>query len=240
MKSLKLLIASAVIASVATFWSCRDESLNPVPAWETAVHGNSTMGFTADVPYTKTVTIQTISLPKKDSSYLGSFKKNWIDSFSLSDISKKIRFNHNWQTNDNANTVSKIDFYVYWDEAYVDKDKNDRTARHGGFIFDDPGKLLKSVTPKGNRESVEYTVSLSEIYNLYKDAQFDYKDGKGTVKVIDGVVRTPTNPFTKKDAFKIRWALTTADGRVFENWNPDICGGTVPGLSCQLNLPTKK
>jgi hypothetical protein len=239
MKGIKLFIASALIAGVATFWSCRDESLNPVPAWETAVHGEGAIGFNKDVSYQ--IVKKTKTKDGKDSSYVATEKKNWIDSMSLSDLTKTARFNHNWKSNDKLNTVTKVEFYVYWDEAYKDKDANDRVARHGGFIFEDPGKLLKSnSTPKASRDNVEYTVSLSEIYNLYKNAEFDYKDGKGKVKVIDGTVRTEAKPFTSKDAFFIRWVLTTADGRVFQEWNPDICGGTVPGLNCQLALPTKK
>lgn len=238
MKAIKLFIALGFITSLA-LWSCRNEELNPVPAWETGVHGDAKISFTPDVPYEIVVKTKTISKPEKDSFYVKKEKKNWIDSMSFNDLAKTARFTHAWNSVDKLNTVTKIDFYVYWDEAYTDKNKNPRTARHGGFIFEDPGKLLKSVTPKGNREYTEYTVSLSEIYNLYKDAKFDYKDDKGLVNVIDGTVRTAAKPFNKNDKFTIRWALTTADGRLFENWNPDICAGTVPGLTCSIVIPSK-
>lgn len=239
MKAIKLFIALGFISSLALWSSCANEELNPVPAWETAVHGDAKIVVTPNVAYDIVVKTKTISKPEKDSFFVQTNKKTWIDSMSLNDLSKTARFTHNWNSVDKLNTVTKIDFYVYWDEAYTDKNKNPRTARHGGFIFEDPGKLFKSVTPKGNREEVEYTISLSEIYNLYKDAKFDYLDGKGTVSVIDGTVRTASKPFTKNDKFTIRWALTTTDGRIFEVWNPDICTGTVPGLTCSLVIPTK-
>ncbi len=204
MKSLKLLFTAAFIASVATFWSCRDESLNPVPAWETAVHG---FGELVDA------------------------------NFNSTDINKTVKFKHLWQSNDKQNTVSKIDFYVYWDEFYVDLNGNDRRARHGGFVFSDPGKLFKTVTsPKGNRESADYSITLNEILNLYKGTKFDYKDGRGEVEVLKNPGRTDATPFTAKDVFHIRWRLTTADGRTFEIWNPDICEDVIPGLNCQMEV----
>jgi hypothetical protein len=236
MKAIKLIFSLALLSSFM-LWSCRDESLNPVPAWETAVHGDAALGFTKDVPYSIVVKTKTKD-GKNDSSYVANLKKNWLDSINTKDLNAPVRFTHNWNSVDKLNTVTKIDFYVYWDEKYIDKNGNPRVARHGGFVFDDPGKLLKSVTsPKGNRESVEYSITGADIYNLYKDATFDY--GKGKVNVIDGTVRTTSAPFNKNDAFTIRWALTTADGRVFEVWNPDICAGTIPGLSCQLGVAVK-
>jgi hypothetical protein len=235
MKAIKLIFGAALISSFM-LWSCRDESLNPVPAWETGVHGYTTLGFTPDVPYSKVIKTKTKD-GKKDSTYIANLKADSDDSLNTKDLNKAARFYHNWQSNDKLNTVTKIDFYVYWDEFYVDINGNDRRARHGGFVFDDPGKLFKTVTsPKGNREAAEYTLTLNEILNLYKGTKFDYNDGKGIVEVLKNPGRTDAAPFTEKDVFHIRWKLTTADGRTFENWNPDICEDVIPGLNCQAHI----
>jgi hypothetical protein len=212
MKAIKLFLFFAIGALF--LFSCRDESLNPVPKWETGVHGYGATAKTA--------------VSKKDT----------LVEFSQKDVNKPIWFSHYWQSLDNKNTVAKIEFFVYWNEYYVDENGNSKTAPHGGTIFSDPGKLFKTVTaPKGNREVENHALTQAEIYNLYKDAKFDYKDGKGTVAVFDGKNRTAAKPFNDNDEFLIRWKLTAADGRVFEVWGPDsICAGEVLGANCEVDF----
>jgi hypothetical protein len=207
MKQIKLSLFFAVAIGALFLFACRDESLNPVPKWETGVHGYGT--FTQN------------AISKKDT----------LNNFLVANPTQAVTFNHFWESLDKQNTVTKIDFYVYWNENYTDANGNDKVARHGGYVFDDPGKLWKTVTtPAIGHENAKYSITQAEIAALY--SAIVPKDATG---------RTATNPFTKKDNFSIRWVLTAADGRVFERWDPTaICGGIeVAGANCEVKFAVK-
>jgi hypothetical protein len=228
MKSLKFPII-ILVTSILAFVACRDESVNPVPAWETALHGFGSAGFTKDSAYT----IQSKTKSKidgKDSFFIEKKIKNWVDTLLTSKPTRPYRFDHYWQSLDKLNTATKVEFFVYWDENYVDANGNSKVKRHGGYIFDEPGKLFKTISsPKESRGVENLKITQTEIADLYKSSPAQNTTG-----------RTATNPFTKRDVFHIRWAITAADGRKFERWDPTgICVGEVLGANCQLDIPVK-
>ncbi len=241
MKSLKYSIFIVFALSIAAIYSCKDESLNPVPGWDSAPHGFGSIA-TTDSTYSITVKGKTISLPVKDSSWVGKVKKAWVDSFSSTNPTRSVRLKHYWQSLDKKTTVSEIKFFVYWDEAYTDKNNDARTARHAGFIYDSPGKLLKTVSsPDGDYKTVIHNISTGDLYNLFKDAQFDYGKGAGKGNVIDGTVRTAAKPFTPKDKFFVRWEFKLADGRLIDRWgSTNICAGEVAGANCVTEFYVSK
>lgn len=191
MKSLKFL-GSFCFAMAFVLFACKDEALNPVPAWEYGLHG------------------------------FGVTTKN----LSATDVNAAAEFTHYWQSLDGKLTATDIKMYVYWDESYVDASKNTRTARHAGFVFDEPGRLLKTATVKANREVTTYTVTQAELSNLFKD-----------IKPINA--RTADKPFTKDDKFTIRWVIVASDGRVFDRWGESICVGEVAGANCTTAITVK-
>ncbi len=90
-----------LLAVVFLMASCKDESLVPVPDWETAVHG-----------YAKLTAASPIN-------------------FAPSDKTKAIDVDYQWVSIDGFNTVNKIDLFVRFNESYKDKEGNPRVAAHG-------------------------------------------------------------------------------------------------------------
>ncbi len=146
-----------------------------------------------------------------------------------------------WNSIEGANTANRIEFYAFFDEAYEDNEGNDRTAQHGGDYFDyttTRGKLFKVVEGgeiPANRKDITFSVTQNDIYQLYKDATYDY--GDGSVKVFENPEkpdRSPDNPFVAGDKFRLGWIIYTADDRKFDAWSPSICAAEFPNSSCYV------
>lgn len=182
---------------------CRDESLNPVPMWEYAVHG---FGVFDNGGTTK---------PALTANYAKNFPATNQDAATAT-VPLKVR----WVSLDNKLTVSKIEVYIEMIEYYKDADLNDKSASLGK-------KLVKTIaSPAGNRQWNNFTISASEVYNLYKDATVTY-DKVNAVKVFEN----PANPrpkgtwFNGTEDFVVTWVLTTPDGKIFNKFNEDsVCG----------------
>lgn len=207
MKKFKIfsLTLGALLAAVT---SCKDDSLVVVPEWESAVHG------------------------------LGVFNEATDDvNFIKGDPSVDLSFDLSWNSIDKKNEVTKIDIFVVFNESYTDPEGIPKTAKHGG----DQGKLLltlEGAEVPANKEVTTFNVSQADVYAIYTGATWDY----------DGVPGTPASPvwgagsirpdrntadykFVDGDSFQLRWAFTTADGRVFDKWSPSVCN-EFPGASC--------
>lgn len=201
-----------LLAVVFLVSSCKDESLIPVPDWETAVHG-----------YAKLTAASAVN-------------------FAVGDKSKVIDIDYQWVSIDGANTVTKIDLFVIFNESYKDKEGNPRVAAHGL-------KKLRSIEGSavlGNRQNVNFKISQDDIFALYKDAKFNY--GNGEIAVFSDAARTAAAPFKTTDSFRLSWGLTTADGRYFDSWSTTMCtefqtytGAKVNngGFNCFVNWATK-
>lgn len=143
-----------------------------------------------------------------------------------------------WISIDSKLTVTKIDLYVLFNEPFTDPDGNPATAKHGG----DGGKLFASYSGSeipANRTNFNIPVSQDDLYQLYKDATFDYDKDESTPATPvfanpDAPDREPSNPFVKGDALQLIWVFTTDDGRVFSNWAPSVCN-EFPGANCAIN-----
>ena len=200
----KLSFFSVLFCIMALFSSCRDESLNPVPTWGTALQAWGRDPVENDL-----------------SGLLPSFKA------TNGTLATNMRFLYN-AVNGKVN-CTKVEFYVNFNEAYLDKAGLLAVAQHGGVWRSSRGKLFKTLTAAElkNRTDVTFAIKPADIYALFKDNTFDYGDGKGKVKVFAQNGRTAALPFTTNDGFEIMWVLYGDDGKVYENWSNSVCNGEV-------------
>jgi hypothetical protein len=155
-------------------------------------------------------------------------------TFSLTDAAAPVNFKWRWVSIDKANTVNKVEFFIYFDEPFKDKDGNPKTAKHGGVAGETYTKLWKTVTtPAANFGYTDFAITQADVYNIYKANKFDYGDGKGSVDVFSRSGRTAAKPFIAGDKFIVRWVLYTADNRKFDSWTTAVCGDFV-GANCDL------
>lgn len=207
MNRIKLLVLALIMVAFA---GCRDEDLNPIPVYETAVHG------------------------------WGRFDAASARNFVYADVSKNIDIQFQWNAIDGIQSVNKIEFYAFFDEAYKDPDGNDRIARHAGQFLaaNGGGKPFKTVQGSdipANRTDMKFSVTQTDLYKLFKDAKFNY--GKGEVPVYanpDRVDRTAATPFVSGDQLEVSWILYTNDGRKFDFWSRSICSEEFPKSSCSV------
>ncbi|MBL7791844.1 MAG: hypothetical protein JNK77_05960 [Saprospiraceae bacterium] len=190
MKKLKIFYLALAAALLLPFSSCKDEDTNPVPDYETAVHG------------------------------YGKLTANSAGNFQLGDQSKVINMDFQWVSIDSKNTVTRIEIYITYTEGYEDQEGNPRVANHGTKLY----KLYEGGQVPANRTNLNFSIAQADVYNLFKEAAFDYGDGAGSVSVFSKSPRTLADPFYSVDKFSVSWALTTADGRYFDSWSDSICG----------------
>jgi hypothetical protein len=193
-----------VLLSVLVVFSCTDEDLVPEPVPETAVHG-----------YIERTTA--------------------IENFLYDDMDQGLDFNFSWVSVDSKNTVTKIEFYVSFNEVYSDFEGGAKTASHKEYLF----KTIDN--PKGNRETEAFSMDQAALYALYKDDTFAYDitDGADAAQAVFGFSQklnrdAASSPWVDGDSFRIRWVMTTADGRTFDTWNDSICL-EFPGANCTFS-----
>ncbi|MCB9080321.1 MAG: hypothetical protein H6555_01250 [Lewinellaceae bacterium] len=153
-------------------------------------------------------------------------------SFLFRNMTTPINLELQWISIDQLNTVTKMEVFVNFRESYVDAEGNPRTANHG---------TKKIVTIEGsavpaNRTYTGFTISPTAVYEAFKDAKFDYGDGKGSVSVFSNTFkpdRRASARFTPDDSFSMTWAFTTADGRYFDSWSDSVCS-EFPGANCTI------
>lgn len=172
-------------------------------------------------------------LPEFETAVTAFADYKTIKSFAIADAAKVVPFTYRWVSVDNLNSVSKIEFFVTLYEDYVDKEGNPRTAVHGTKSF----KILEGGAVPANRVFADVNVAAADVYNLFKDAAFDYGKGGGKGAVFAQNGRTPAKQFTGNDFAEISWYITTADGRKFTEWSPAICSGSIIGANCALGFP---
>jgi hypothetical protein len=193
----------ALLCSVflITFFSCKDESLQVIPEWGTGVNTYATL------------------------------KTGASSSFISGNATIPVDVNFRWISIDGTNTVTKVEFFLLFNEGYVDAEGNPKTVRHGGTA----GKLWKTIEGSAvpaNRTDVLNTISQADVYALYKDNTYNYCGT--TVSVFNNPIkpgRTPAAPFLAGDTFSLKWTVYTADGRKFDSWSPSVCT-EFPGSNC--------
>ena len=218
---MKKIIGSTIIASLfLAFSACRDESLNPVPAWESGVHAYTVFDgilFNGNVL-------------ERPQPYEVEGARNFPRAVQGS---ARINFKIRWVSLDKKLKVDKIDIYVRMLEAYNDPDGNPVVADLSG---NGKGKLLTTITaPAENRVWNTFSITPDQVFNLYQAATVKY-DKVNAVNVF----RNPARPRpvgarfrprertgygdVEADKFIITWSLRTTDGSVFSTWNFDgIC-----------------
>lgn len=204
MKQIKIytLILAGLLGAIT---SCKDDSIELVPAWESAVHGYS------------------------------DFAEGSAQNFVFNDPTTPINVDLQWISIDGRADVSKIDVYVLVNETYVDPtDGNTKVAQHGGDEGRLLTSFEGSAVP-ASRVPLTFSLDQAAVYNLYQDAQFDYGNGAVPVFANpDKPERDAVNRFTPEDQIVVRWDFTTADGRVFSKWGPSVCT-EFPGANCELS-----
>lgn len=155
--------------------------------------------------------------------------------FSYNDPTIDLDMELQWISIDSKATVNRIEVFALFNEAYIDLDGNPKVASHGG----EDGKsilVLEGSEVPANRTPFNLSVSQSQLYELYKEATFDY--GNGEVSVFENPDKPQRNDeqrFMWDDALQIRWEFTTADGRVFDAWGVSVCT-EFPGANCQIDF----
>ncbi len=166
---------------------------------------------------------------------LAAFATGSAKNYAVSDMATGVKFDLQWISIDSKNTVTKIEVFVNYSEKYIDPEKNPRTANHGTKRV----VLVEGSNVPANRKPTSFTITPQQVYDLFKDAQFDY--GKGKVGVFSNPAtpgRTAAARFTTNDLFKITWAFTTADGRYFDTWSDSVCL-EFPGANCKQEWGVK-
>lgn len=232
-KILSLITLAGMLVSMS---ACRDESLNPVPAWEYAVHGFLVWDGVA-------FNGKPLSRPQPyEVDYTRNFTPANTDN---SKVNMKIR----WVSLDNKLTVNKVEIYVRMVEYYNDPEGNPKTADLSG---NGKGRLYSTLTAGSNRQYTNFSIEASKVYELYKNATVKY-DKVNAVPVFNNPARPRPagNRFRTdetagygdvfSDDFIVTFKLYTADGKVFETWEPSsICGDPTPvseaNSNCQLTF----
>ena len=231
MKKINKIAVLSLLLGVGVMMSCKDESLDPNLTPEGNANGFGTFlvgGKPQKDPF---------DLTKGQTLRLGS------DFLTVKPGFTSVPATISWSSFDKKVTVNKIEIFVKLDEAYVDKDGNKVVAMHGG-----EGKLLTTITPAGMYEANNFTIDASKVYELLKDAKFDYDDGKGEVNVFaKDTLRTAASPFLGNrdvpfrnrvisiggDDIEITWKLYGENGLVYQSWSPSVCEEFV-GANCRI------
>ena len=231
MKNINKIATLALLLSVGVMMSCEDPDLSPNLTPEGNANGFGTFlvgGKPQKDPF---------DLTKGQTLKLGS------DFFTVKPGFTTVPATISWSSFDKKVKVNKIELYVKLSEAYVDKDGNKVVAQHGG-----EGKLLTTITPAAMYEPNNFTIDAAKVYDLLKDSQFDYGDGKGKVNVFtSNPKRTAASPFLGNrdvpfrnrvisiggDDVEITWKLYGENGLVYKSWSPSVCEEFV-GANCRI------
>jgi len=207
---------------LVTILSCKDESLNPIPVWEPGVRGwgHGPVVVTAG------------------DKFAG-------ENFSATDLAKVSPIKFRWISHDGKITINKVEFYFFFDEIYKDRDGNFPTVRHAGsYGGGEGGKLWKTIEGSAlgaNDVDIDLSVSQADVYNVFKDATYDYKGDPaiGAVKVFENperTKRTAAAPFiadgARSDKFRISWKLYATNGRVYDSFGDGVCAEELPLGNC--------
>ena len=203
----------ALVMLAVGLGSCRDEALSPYVDPLPGVNGfaainEATSDFGKLLPSPSAPPVNTTSF---------SYSK-WVSSGSP--------FIFRWFSFDKKITITKVEFYAYFSEPYTDADGNPAVANHGGAT-PTGGKLIPALTLSNleNGKKTTVNVTAAQVYDLYKDAEFDYNGDKVKEKVFANAKRTVNRRFLPTDNVLIRWKLYAADGTVYRSWSPSIESG---------------
>ena len=227
----KLLSLFLLAGMLVSFTACTDETLNPLPGWDYSVHGYNIFDGIA-FNGVKTARPQ-------------PYERDYSKNFSVTgQDASKVPFKIRWVSLDNKLTVNKIEIYVRMLEYYNDPEGNPKTADLSG---NGKGKLYTTLTPAGNRQWTSYTIDANKVYELYKNATVKYNKVTAVPVFSNPSRPRPAGAYFRvgetakygdvaADDFVVTWKLYTADGKVFDTFNPDsICGDPTPVSEANSN-----
>ena len=199
----------ALVLLAVGLGSCRDEALSPYVDPLPGVNGFAAINE-ATSDFGK-------AFPGKPINSIGLSYSKWVSGGSP--------FIFRWFSFDKKVAITKVEFYAYFSEPYTDADGNPAVANHGG-VTPAGGKLIPALTLSNleNGKKTTVTVTMAQIYDLYKDAEFDYNGDKVKEKVF-AATRPAAARFLADDVVLIRWKLYTADGTMYRSWSPSIESG---------------
>jgi hypothetical protein len=249
----KILGILVILTTLISVNGCRDESLNPVPVWESAVHG-----------YT---IFDGIAFNGNINSRPQPYEVNNALNFpKATQAAATIPFKIRWVSLDNKLTVNKIEIYVRVVESYNDKDGNPKVSDWSNpkgasttYQAGGSGKLIATIaTPAANRAWNTFSITPQQVYDAYKATAVNY--GSGDVNVFSnpgrprpaGAYFRPAEKGTNagltadvaSDNFVVSWVLYTSDGGKFNVWEPSSICGDVTAVSeadsnCSLSFIVK-
>ena len=233
----KILSLTIITSLLLAFSACRDESLNPLPTFLPGVHAFTFFGGIAFNG----------NLLSRPQPYERANARNFPKA---AQNSAKVDFKTRWVSLDNKLTVNKIEIYVRMLESYNDPDGNPKVA---DLSENGKGKLITTISaPAANRQWNNFSITPQQIFDAYKNATVAYN--KVTkVNVFSNPARPrPANAWLRpaetatygavaSDSFVVTWILYTADGQVFNTWNPDsVCADPTSvseaNSNCQLSF----
>lgn len=222
----KIFSIGFALSLLLLFEACRDESLNPVPEFEPAVHGFLIFD---GVPFDGKIN-------NRPQPYERDYAKNFpATAQDKGKVDLKIR----WVSLDNKLTVNKIEIFVEMKEYYQDAEGNEKTVSLGQ-------KLINTIAaPTANRQWNNFNITPLQVYTAFKDATVKY-DKVTAVKVF----ANPNNPrptglwFNGSEDFIVTWKLYTTDGKVFKaGGSSGICGDVTSvseaNSNCQVTFDIK-
>lgn len=222
----KIFSIGFALSLLLLFEACRDESLNPVPEFDPAVHGF--------------LIFDGVPFDGKINNRPQLYEKDYAKNFPTTAQDKgKVDLKIRWVSLDNKLTVNKIEIFVEMKEYYQDAEGNSKTVSLGQ-------KLVNTIaTPTANRQWNSFSITPLQIYTAFKDATVKY-DKVSDVKVF----ANPKNPrptglwFNGSEDFVITWKLYTTDGKIFKSGGSSGICGDVTSVSeansnCQLTFDVK-
>lgn len=133
-------------------------------------------------------------------------------------------------------TLQKVEFYLEFNETYINRQGELRVARHGG----DRGVLFKTLEhselPRKD-EVITLIVFQQDVFNLFKNYTYDYEGDQRQTPVFtnsDKPERNEEHPFLVGDEFKLTWSLIAEDDLVINEWPSVICNNN-SDANCALD-----
>jgi hypothetical protein len=168
--------------------------------------------------------------------------------FSFADPAKKPSFKWRWLSFDKKLTCNKVEFFVTFREPYTDTLSNKLTAIHGTKLW----KTVEGADVPANYGWKNFEITQAEIYALFKDNTFNYKNKNGTVPVFANPAksaRKATTPLLESDVVRVTWIIYDTNGDKYDSWSFNVCtdqnfplkdGYVAPVTNCQYDIPVGK
>lgn len=189
---------------------CKDEDIELVPEWESAINGFAQLPAAKSFVYNEPDVAVDVNL-------------RWISIDNKAAVEKV--------------EVYLLFDEPYIDvegNPSVASHGADEDGENVGRLF----RTFEGSEVPGNREDVSFSISQEDVYNLYSDAVFDYDEDDTATPVFDNPdkpERDDVNRVLPGDNITVRWEFTATDGRVFYAWSPSVCT-EFPGSNCQVSF----